>query len=551
MTAFEIAVAVALVAIIALACLLLYKVQRLQPSSELGSKLEAIDMRLGDNIAFVQLSLSGLREENAKAAVSLRDEIGSRIDQLGSGLQTTFSALGKHQSDRLDGFTVHLSDARTASEAQGKAVREELVGSFEKLSTGLSGRMGDQAAEQTRRFDSFARQLTEHRTAASDEAKALRDEVNTSLAGLGFKVAENLEIVGKKQADALLSATAAIKQMSENNEARQDALRQTVEGRLDSLRSENSEKLEQMRVTVDEKLQGTLEQRLGASFNQVNENLERVFKSVGEMQALATGVGDLKRVLSNVKVRGTWGEGALGLLLEQALTPEQYSQNVEVQPRSNQRVEFALKLPGHGDEPLWLPLDAKMPKEDYERLMLASEQGDVAGVDEAGRALERRVIGHAKDICSKYICPPHTTDFAVLFLPTEGLFAEVVRRPGLVDLLQNQYRVSVTGPTTLMAFLNSIRMGFRSLAIQQRSSEVWQVLAAVKTEFGKFGPVLDKVQKKLGEAQNVVETARTRGRAMDRKLRDVEALPEAAAQSLLAVTAQDLIEHEPEDEAAE
>lgn len=464
------------------------------------------------------------------------DAIGKQIDALGARLTEISGAVQL-------GFV----SARDEAAKSAQSLREEMVGSFTKLTDGVSARMGEQAAEQTRRFDSFGKQLVEHRSAAAEDAKALREEVGKSLSGLGMKVAENLDALGQKQTEAMKLSTSAIKELSEANERRQEALRQTVEGRLDSLRTENAEKLEQMRVTVDEKLQGTLEQRLGASFNQVNENLERVFKSVGEMQALATGVGDLKRVLSNIKSRGTWGEGTLGLLLEQVLTPEQYSLNVEVQPHSGQRVEYAIKLPGQGEAPLWLPLDSKMPLGDYERLMEASEQGDAAGVEAAGRALEKAIVSCAKEICSKYVHPPYSTDFGVMFLPSEGLFAEVVRRPGLVDQLQRECRVIVAGPTTLSALLNSLRMGFRSLAIQQRSSEVWQVLAAVKTEFGKFGPVLEKVHKKLGEAQNVVEQARTRGRAMDRKLRDVEALPDAAAQNLLAIAVHEILDEDEQD----
>jgi DNA recombination protein RmuC len=261
------------------------------------------------------------------------------------------------------------------------------------------------------------------------------------------------------------------------------------------------------------------------------------------MQALATGVGDLKRVLSNIKSRGTWGEGSLGTLLEQIMTPEQYALNVEIVPHSGQRVEYAIKLPGNDAEgPVCLPIDSKMPLGDYERLIAASEQGDAASVEAAAKALERTILGCAKDICSKYIRPPHSTDFAVMFLPTEGLFAEVVRRTGLINQLQSDCRVIVTGPTTLMALLSSLRMGFRTLAIQERSSEVWQVLGAVKTEFSKFGEVIDKVHKKLNEAQNVVEQARTRRKAVDRKLRDVEALPEAATRNLLTLAVDEILD---------
>jgi DNA recombination protein RmuC len=286
-----------------------------------------------------------------------------------------------------------------------------------------------------------------------------------------------------------------------------------------------------------------LEQRLGASFTQVNEQLERVFKSVGEMQTIATGVGDLKRVLTNVKARGTWGEATLGMLLEQAMSQEQYAQNVEVKPGSNQRVEFAIRLPNDGDTPVWLPIDAKLPVEDYERLIDASERADTAGIDAAQKGLEKAIKIAAKDIFEKYIAPPHTTDFAIMFLPTEGLFAEVVRRPGLVDSLQRDFKVLVSGPTTLMATLTSLRMGFRTLAIQQRSSEVWQVLSKVKQEFEKFGGVLKKVEDKLDQAKTVVQQARTRENVLGRQLRAVETLPGSAPIAALPFAqSQDLLD---------
>lgn len=353
------------------------------------------------------------------------------------------------------------------------------------------------------------------REEAAASARALREEVQATLRQLG----DRLHL--------------AVAELAQQSQTRQEALRSAVEGRLDVLRSENTQKLEQMRQTVDEKLQGTLEQRLGASFKMVNDSLTRVHESVGEMQALATGVGDLKRILSNVKSRGTWGEVALGNILEEILSADQYARNVEVRPRSNQRVEFAIKLPGDGQTPVWLPVDAKYPTEDYDRLVEATERGDIEAGEAALRGIEVRVRGAAKDICTKYVAPPHSTDFAVMFLPTEGLFAEVVRRPGLVDLLQREFHVMVAGPTTLVSLLTSLRMGFRTLAIQQRSSEVWKVLSAVKTEFEKFGGILDKVHKKLEEAQKVVEDAGVRRRAVDRKLRDVEILPEAEATALL------------------
>jgi len=533
---------VALLATNLIGILLLIIRTRDSGGSDVRQKIDQLSVRLADILTGVQSGFVGLREETSTSARLAREEISARVDSLGSTIATTIGGLGKAQGERLDGFGTQLADTRTASEGHAKSLREELVASFDKLSTGVSGRMGEQAVEQTRRFDSFTTLLGEHRKSGGDEAKSLREEVGQTLSMLGKRLTEGLDGAATKQAEGLTAVTSTIKEMTAANEQRQEALKGSVESRLDTIRTENAEKLEQMRVTVDEKLQGTLEARLGASFTQVNENLERVYRSVGEMQTIASGVGDLKRVLTNVKSRGTWGEVTLGFLLEQVMTPEQYAQNVEVRPNSGQRVEYAIKLPGDGDAPLWLPIDAKMPTEDYERLVEASERGDVTAIDEAVKGIEKAIKLAAKDICSKYVCPPHTTDFAIMFLPNEGIYAEVVRRPGLVDTLQRECRVSVAGPTNLMAMLTSFRMGFRTLAIQERSSEVWKVLGNVKHEFGKFGDVLDKVQKKLGEAQNVVEAAGIRRRAVDRQLRDIEALPDPASADLLALAAAEIID---------
>lgn len=402
--------------------------------------------------------------------------------------------------------------------ARGTSAEEETIDRLDQLDARMSETQSFAQAGFSALREDFAHATSETRA----DARHLREEVGASLHRLGTQTMTTLDGATRRQAEGLQGVAGRLHEMSEANERRQEALRQTLEGRLDRLRQENAAKLEEMRVTVDEKLQGTLEQRLGASFNTVNENLERVFRSVGEMQSIATGVGDLKRVLSNVKARGTWGEATLGMALEQVMTPEQYATNVEVRPHSGQRVEYAIRLPGDGADPVWLPIDAKLPTEDYERLVDASERGDADGVDEASKGLDRAIRKAAADIAAKYVQPPHTTDFAVMFLPTEGLFAEVVRRPGLIDQLQRESRVIVTGPTTLMALLTSLRMGFRSLAIQERSSEVWQVLGGVKSEFARFGDMLDKVQKKLGEAQTAVDGARTRGRAIDRRLRAVD-----------------------------
>ena len=302
--------------------------------------------------------------------------------------------------------------------------------------------------------------------------------------------------------------------------------RDTLEQRLDRLQQDNAAKLEQMRQTVDEKLQTTLEKRLSESFRQVSDRLELVHKGLGEMQTLAAGVGDLKRVLSNVKTRGVFGEAQLGALLEQVMAPDQYEKNVATRPGSRERVEFAIRLPGRDDgSPVLLPIDAKFPQEDYQRLQAAQEAGDVLGAEAAGKALEARVKLEARSIAEKYIEPPHTTDFALLFLPFEGLFGEVLRRPGLFDHIQREWRVTVCGPTNLLAYLNSLQMGFRTLAIQQRSSEVWKVLGTVKSEFGKFAEVLANTKRQLQTVANTIDQAEVRTRQIERKLKDVEVLP--------------------------
>lgn len=320
--------------------------------------------------------------------------------------------------------------------------------------------------------------------------------------------------------------------LGDRNDVRLEQLRTTVEGKLWDLQRNNTAQLEQIRQTVEEKLEGTLQRRLGESFKLVSERLELVHKGLGEMQSLAHGVGDLKRVLSNVKARGTWGEMQLGNLLDQVLTREQYACNVATRPGSLERVEFAIRLPGRdGDvnDPVWLPIDAKFPKEDYERLLAAADVADAGALELAASQLELRIRQEAKAIRDKYVEPPHTTDFAILYLPVEGLYAEVLRRPGLLEALQRDCRVTIAGPTVLCALLNSLQMGFRTLAIEQRSSEVWSVLSAVKNEFNKFGSVLGKVQKKLQEASNVIESAATRTKAIERKLRDVQQMPANAS----------------------
>jgi len=316
--------------------------------------------------------------------------------------------------------------------------------------------------------------------------------------------------------------------LTQLNEQKLEMVRQTLEKQLRSLQEDNGQKLDQMRLVVDEKLQATLEKRLSDSFRQVSERLEQVHQGLGEMQTLASNVGALQRTLTNVKTRGTWGEVQLESLLQQILTVEQYEKNVATKQGSKDRVEFAIKLPGReGDQgqPVWLPIDAKFPQEDYQRLNDAFEKGDAVGMEEASKSLVVSVKGEAKTIKEKYLDPPNTTDFAILFLPTEGLYAEVLRQPGLLDQVQREHRIVITGPTTLAAILNSLQIGFRTLTIEKRSSEVWTLLGVVKNEFGKFSELLDKTQKKLQEASNNIELASKKSRTIEQRLRKAEGLP--------------------------
>jgi DNA recombination protein RmuC len=397
-------------------------------------------------------------------------------------------------------------ELRHETQAGSQAVRQEVTAS-----------LGQYHAATVQQLDSMRQQMQLHSASG-------REEQARSL---------------KRFADTLQQTLSAL---TESNAQRMLEVRGTLETKIRDLQHDNAKRLEEMRQTVDEKLHATLETRLTESFRQVSERLEKVHQGLGEMQQLAVGVGDLKRVLTNVKTRGTWGEVQLEMLLEQVLTVDQYAKNVETVAGTGARVEFAIRLPGvvDGGAPLWLPIDAKFPKEQYERLLDAADRADADGVAKFGAELERAVRNEAKTICEKYVSPPQTTDFAILFLPTEGLYAEVMRRPGVADDLQRTLRVTIAGPSTLAAILNSLQMGFRTLALEKRSSEVWQVLGAVKTEFGKFGDVLAATKLTLERAAKNIENAEVRSRQMARKLKSVEALPSEAAQLMLGTSADDV-----------
>ncbi len=421
---------------------------------------------------------------------------------------------------------------------------------------GLAWRAAVRGAADERLAQGFARGaeplFAQHREqlekALRDEAALARQEARADAALTRKELGEGLTILrealardaqagreegAKNFAQFEGKLTAKLDELGRNQLEQADRLRERVQERLETLQAKNDERLEKMQQMVEEKLQKTLEARLGESFKQVSERLEQVHKGLGEMQSLANGVGDLKRTLSNIKTRGTWGEYQLGNMLEQVLAPGQYEQNVKVNPRSGEMVEYAIRLPGQDDQPLWLPIDAKFPVEDYQRLQEAAEQADVGAVEAARTQLINRIKGCAKEVSAKYVCPPHTTPFAIIFLPTEGLYAEVARAPGLIENLQRDHRITITGPSTLIAHLTALQMGFRTLAIQQRSVEVWNTLGAVKTEFGRFGIALQAVKKKLEEAHGKIEQTETRHRVMDRKLRNVEGLPEAEVARLL------------------
>ena len=372
-------------------------------------------------------------------------------------------------------------------------------------------------------------EMIQARTESTQNAQAARGELGVTLGQFSQALQNQLATMARIQNESLSTLT-------QSNEQRLEAVRATVEQRLELLRTDNGTKLEQIRATVDERLHATLDKRLGESFKLVSDRLEQVHKGLGEMQSLAVGVGDLKRVLTNVKTRGTWGEVQLGILLAEVLTPQQFDTNVETVPGSGKRVEFAIRLPGRGDDgkPCWLPVDAKFPLDDWQRLQDALERADVGAADVSRKALADFLKLQAKTIRDSYVSPPFTTDFAILFVPTEGLYAEMMSRPGFAELLQRDYRVTLTGPTNFLALLNSLQMGFRTLAIEQRSSEVWKILAAVKTDFMKFGEILGRTQKKLQEASNTIDEARGKSTTIARKLRDVEELPEVDADKLLA-----------------
>ncbi len=523
------------------------------------------------------------REESARSERQLREELRVAAKDTTDSLVKGLVEISGAQKTSLDSFATHLQGlidinrtqheafresvetrmrlaqedtSRTLDQARGESsendakIREELSRALNNFNDSLVTQIAHLSSRWKSDVEGFSdylqrltesneRRLDQARTESTENSAQMRAELAQVLKNLNDSVLKQMADAATLQKGQLDGFAERLNRLTESNERKLDELRAGVDARLKALQEDNSQKLELMRQTVDEKLQGTLDKRLGESFKLVSDRLELVHRGLGEMQTLASGVGDLKKVLSNVKTRGTWGEFQANTLLEQILSPEQYATNLATKEGSGERVEFAIKLPGPDGkdaEPVWLPIDAKFPTEDYQRLMEAADRGDADGVEAAAKELERRIKTSARDINEKYLNPPRTTDFGILFLPTEGLYAEVLRREGLFDSLQREYRVTVVGPTTLGALLNSLQMGFRTLTIQKRSSEVWAVLGAVKAEFGKFGDTLASVQKKLAEASATIDKAGVRTRAITRRLRAVEELPASDAQALLAST---------------
>jgi DNA recombination protein RmuC len=472
--------------------------------AEIKYKIESFNSEVARIEEAVKSEMITNRQESNTAAKNTREELAGSLKQFSDLIAGAIDGTSKLQKTQLETFSTNLNMLTQSIEQKLNALTSSIENKFKEAS--------------------------ETGTVNSKES---RKELKESLEIFKTDFSKSVESFNSAQKDNFF---ALLNKQTEQNKAtseKLDSMRETIERKVAEMQSGNEKKLDEMRSTVDEKLQKTLETRLGESFKQVSERLEAVHKGLGDMQTLATGVGDLKKVLTNVKSRGVLGEYQLENLLEQLFTPDQYEKNVRTKEGSNAMVEFAIKMPGRNDKIVWLPIDSKFPKEDFEVLMNAYDQGSPEQIEECRKVFVRGIKKSALEICNKYIDPPNTTDFAILFLPFESLYAEVLRTPGLFESIQRECKINVAGPTTLSAFLSSLQMGFRTLAIEKRSSEVWQLLGAVKTEFGIFGGILDKTQKKLLEATNSIEKAGVRTRKIQRQLRNVQELPKPEVLNLL------------------
>ncbi|OSZ79013.1 hypothetical protein CAP35_12410 [Chitinophagaceae bacterium IBVUCB1] len=512
MSMIEIQLFVAIVLLIAILLLLLFR------------KTNSSNAQLTTDISKLEQSVKGEfsinRTENQQAFKESREELSKSFLLFSENISKNISELSMQQQRQLESFSLQLQQLVKTNEEK----IEKLILSNE--------------TKQNEFKEQVNTSLTENREENIRSIKTVREEIATSLKDFQETFTVNVKDFNELQRQKFGDMQTRHEQLKTDMETKFEKVRDTIEKKLHTIQEENSKKLEEMRQTVDEKLQSTVEKRFNDSFKLISDRLEQVHKGLGEMQTLATGVGDLKKVLSNVKTRGNLGEIQLGAILEEMFSIEQYEHNATVRSGSQERVEYVIKLPGKNDDnkPLLLPIDSKFPNEDYQRLLDAYDQVggiDAKALESVNRQFETAVKRCAKDIREKYINPPTTTDFAIMFVPTEGLYAEILRRAGLFEILRRDYRVTVVGPTNLVAFLNSLQMGFRTLAIEKRSSEVWEILGAVKTEFGKFGDVLDKTKKKLLEATNSIDTASVRTRAIERQLRKVQELPQEQAMTLI------------------
>jgi DNA recombination protein RmuC len=527
------------IALLALSLFLILIYRRVSPTdlSPIVSRLDAIEKVSDRAERGVKEEIARNRQESSEQGRNLRQEVQGSLKNSTDILVQSLEQISTAQRQRLEDFSELIDKFTQVVDTSAAKLRLELMAALAGSKEAQENRLTENAVPLQNQFDSFSSRLLEFDQANREGTGQTRSELSSALKDFRDSIQKQMNDMAGLQKQQLDSFGSHIANLTDKNEKKSDELRSAIEGKLSQLQLDNSIKLEEMRNTVDEKLQGTLDRRLGESFKQVSDRLDLVHKGLGEMQTLASGVGDLKRVLTNVKTRGTWGEIQLGNLLDQILTIDQYSRNVRTKPTGSETVEFAIKLPGlqeHDGKVVWLPIDAKFPKESYERLVEAAELSDAIGVEQAAKELESFVRAQARELRDKHLSPPHTTDFGLLYLPTEGLYAEVLRRPGLLESLQREHRIVIVGPTTLAALLNSLQMGFRSLAIQKSSSEVWKVLGSVKTEFGKFGDILEKVKKKIEETGNTVESALNRSRQLERKLKKVEVLPSGDGATLFA-----------------
>jgi len=488
---------------------------------DLTSQFDYLQSMIQRSEDVLKQEVAQVRNDSINLARDSRNEIDSKLNVIEQSLLKHLTDNSMKDQNLLHNFSNQLQNVAQNSQDSNEKLRQTLELGFKSFQSEVTAKL-DKILEDSNVY-----------------ASRLRNEVQTTVQSFNESIRAGMSEISSHQKGQLETFSDNIAKLTISNEAKLEGMREIVEAKLKQIQEDNTKQIELMRNTVDEKLQGTLEKRLGESFKQVSERLEQVHKGLGEMQSLASGVGDLKRVLSNVRMRGTWGEVQLGAILEQMLAVEQFEKNVRIKQGSSEFVEYAIKLPGpdlDDNEVVWLPVDSKFPIEDYQRLVDAQERVDYLVMEEASNGLRSRIISSAKDISMKYLYPPDTTDFGIMFLPLESLYAEVLRQPGLVEELQIKYRVVVTGPTTFAALLNSLQMGFRTLKIQKQSSEVWKVLSSVKSEFGKFGSSIEAVKKKLQEASNKIDDVGVRTRAVERTLRKVEELPSSEEAVLLKIS---------------